>query len=342
MPSPRGFLTTTENQLSGYRIIERMGVVRGIAVRSRSVFGLLGAKLQQLAGGEISILTELCEQARADAFALAVEHAEALGANALVAVRYDATEIMSGVAEVLCYGTAMRAVSEVIRYDKHGSSRGFRGLRVLGTLLRSRGYQRVYLPHRSVRSALLALWSGAPERVGFAGSPAALTYTRRVRRASSGHEVERLLTIYARTWYGYVGNVTPETSLNSLVGQEEKLAQALCDENGRLYLLKPDQVITSRLFEVSGLSLESFLQAVGQLAFGRPAQISLRVKVKAPNLPAFDTTFTLVGVSLGSGRVGQLSPETRSAVSMRLTEGRGIRFACTYNFHAGQGGICEE
>ena len=106
------FITTTENQLSGYQIVERMGVVRGIAVRSRSIFGMIGAKLQQLGGGEISLLTELCEQARAEAFALAVEHAEALGANALVAVRYDATEIMSGVSEVLCYGTAMRVVPD--------------------------------------------------------------------------------------------------------------------------------------------------------------------------------------------------------------------------------------
>jgi uncharacterized protein YbjQ (UPF0145 family) len=106
------FLTTTENQLTGYRIVERMGVVRGIAVRSRSLFGLIGAKLQQLGGGEISILTEMCDQARADAFALAVEHAEAIGANALVAIRYDATEIMSGVSEVLCYGTAMRVVPD--------------------------------------------------------------------------------------------------------------------------------------------------------------------------------------------------------------------------------------
>lgn len=112
MPAASQFLTTTENHLSGYRILERMGVVRGIAVRSRSIFGLIGAKLQQLGGGEISLLTELCEQARADAFALAVEHAEALGANALVAVRYDATEIMSGVSEVLCYGTAMRVVRD--------------------------------------------------------------------------------------------------------------------------------------------------------------------------------------------------------------------------------------
>lgn len=110
-PAP-AFLTTTENNLTGYRILERMGVVRGITVRSRSVFGTFGAKLQQIVGGNISLLEELCEQSRADAFALAVEHAEALGANALVAIRYDATEIMSGVSEVLCYGTAMRVVLE--------------------------------------------------------------------------------------------------------------------------------------------------------------------------------------------------------------------------------------
>ncbi|MFN2564966.1 MAG: YbjQ family protein [Gemmatimonadaceae bacterium] len=106
------FLTTTENQLTGYRILERMGVVRGITVRSRSVVGFIGAKLQQLLGGEISLLAELCEQTRAEAFALAVDHAKALGANALVAIRYDATEIMSGVSEVLCYGTAVGVVAE--------------------------------------------------------------------------------------------------------------------------------------------------------------------------------------------------------------------------------------
>ena len=104
------FLTTTETQLTGYRILERLGVVRGITVRSRSVFGTFGAKLQQIVGGQISLLAELCEQSRQEAFAEAVEHAQALGANALVAIRYDATEIMSGVSEVLCYGTAMRVV----------------------------------------------------------------------------------------------------------------------------------------------------------------------------------------------------------------------------------------
>lgn len=107
-----GFLTTTETQLTGYRIMERMGVVRGITVRSRSVVGLFGAKLQQVFGGNISLLTDLCEQTRAEAFELAIGHAESLGANALVGVRYDATEIMAGVSEVLCYGTAMRVVPE--------------------------------------------------------------------------------------------------------------------------------------------------------------------------------------------------------------------------------------
>lgn len=111
-PIKSGFITTTESELKGYRVMARMGVVRGITVRSRSVFGTVGAKLQQIVGGNISLLTDLCEQTRAEAFALAVQHAEALGANALVAVRYDATEIMSGVSEVLCYGTAVRVVPE--------------------------------------------------------------------------------------------------------------------------------------------------------------------------------------------------------------------------------------
>jgi uncharacterized protein YbjQ (UPF0145 family) len=108
-PLPR-FITTTESELTGYDIVERFGVVRGITVRSRSVFGTMGAMLQQIRGGNISLLQELCEGTRARAFELAVEHAQALGANALVAVRYDATEIMTGVSEVLCYGTAMRVL----------------------------------------------------------------------------------------------------------------------------------------------------------------------------------------------------------------------------------------
>jgi uncharacterized protein YbjQ (UPF0145 family) len=110
MRPPPTFLTTTETDLSDYRILERFGVVRGITVRSRSVFGSFGAKLQQLVGGDITLLTDLCEQTRAAAFDLAVNHAKALGANALIALRYDATEIMAGVSEVLCYGTAVRLV----------------------------------------------------------------------------------------------------------------------------------------------------------------------------------------------------------------------------------------
>ena len=102
------FLTTTANALDGYRVLEIYGVVRGITVRSRSVFGTVGAALQALRGGNITLLTQLCERTRADAFGEMVAHAEALGANALVAVRSDATEIMSGISEVLCYGTAVR------------------------------------------------------------------------------------------------------------------------------------------------------------------------------------------------------------------------------------------
>ena len=104
------FLTTTETQLMDHRVVQRFGVVRGIAVRSRSVIGLFGARIQQFFGGEITILTDLCEQTRAQAYSLAIDHAKALGANALVGVRYDATEIMPGVSEVLCYGSAMRVV----------------------------------------------------------------------------------------------------------------------------------------------------------------------------------------------------------------------------------------
>ena len=110
MRPPPTFLTTTETDLRDYRIVERFGVVRGITVRSRSVFGNFGAKLQQLVGGDITLLTDLCEQTRAAAFDTAVSHAKALGANALIALRYDATEIMAGVSEVLCYGTAVRVV----------------------------------------------------------------------------------------------------------------------------------------------------------------------------------------------------------------------------------------
>lgn len=110
MTSTPEFITTTENSLAEYEVVARLGVVRGITVRSRSAFGLFGAKMQQIFGGEISLLTELCEETRAQAFSIAIDHARELGANALVAIRYDATEIMAGVSEVLCYGTAVRIV----------------------------------------------------------------------------------------------------------------------------------------------------------------------------------------------------------------------------------------
>jgi uncharacterized protein YbjQ (UPF0145 family) len=107
------FLTTTANSIDGYDVVQTFGIVRGIVVRSRSVFGSIGAALQTLAGGDITLLTELCERTRADAFSHAVDHAKSLGGNALIAVRYDATEIMRGVSEVLCYGTAVRIAPQL-------------------------------------------------------------------------------------------------------------------------------------------------------------------------------------------------------------------------------------
>ncbi len=103
-------LVTTGFELSSFRIARHFGVVRGIIVRSRSVVGNIGAAFQQLIGGNISIYTQLCEQARNDAYELMIQHAEQVGANALVGVRYDATEIAPGVTEVLCYGTAVFVV----------------------------------------------------------------------------------------------------------------------------------------------------------------------------------------------------------------------------------------
>ena len=100
-------MTTTANALDGYRVTKTFGVVRGITVRSRSVLGTIGAGLQTLVGGNITLLTELCEKAREEAFTLMLQHAQEVGANAIIAVRYDATEVMQGVTEVLCYGTAV-------------------------------------------------------------------------------------------------------------------------------------------------------------------------------------------------------------------------------------------
>jgi uncharacterized protein YbjQ (UPF0145 family) len=100
-------MTTTAFTLEGHEVTANLGVVRGITVRSRSVFGTLGGSLQTLVGGNITLFTELCETARAEAFYVMVAHAEEVGANAVIGVRYDATEVMRGVTEVLCYGTAV-------------------------------------------------------------------------------------------------------------------------------------------------------------------------------------------------------------------------------------------
>jgi uncharacterized protein YbjQ (UPF0145 family) len=100
-------LITTAFDLAGYRTKSNLGLVRGIVVRSRSLIGNIGAGLQTLVGGNITLYTELCEKARLDAYRLMIEHAEEMGANAVIGVRYDANEVSSGVTEVLCYGTAV-------------------------------------------------------------------------------------------------------------------------------------------------------------------------------------------------------------------------------------------
>jgi uncharacterized protein YbjQ (UPF0145 family) len=105
-------MTTTAFTLDGYRIVRNLGVVRGITVRSRSIFGTVGASLQTLVGGNITLLTQLCEKTRIEAFEMMLAHAEQIGAQGVVGIRYDATEIMSGVTEVLCYGTAVQVQAE--------------------------------------------------------------------------------------------------------------------------------------------------------------------------------------------------------------------------------------
>jgi uncharacterized protein YbjQ (UPF0145 family) len=101
-------MVTTATELAGYRIVRNFGIVRGIIVRSRSVIGNLGAALQTIVGGNITILTSLCEKTREDAYKLLLEHAGEHGANAVIGMRYDATEVMQGVTEVLAYGTAVQ------------------------------------------------------------------------------------------------------------------------------------------------------------------------------------------------------------------------------------------
>jgi uncharacterized protein YbjQ (UPF0145 family) len=106
-------MVTTAFELDNYRVVRSLGVARGIIVRSRSVFGTIGAGLQTLVGGNISLFTKMCERTREDSFNLMLEHAGQMGANAVIGARYDATEIMNGVTEVLAYGTAV--VVEPIR-----------------------------------------------------------------------------------------------------------------------------------------------------------------------------------------------------------------------------------
>jgi uncharacterized protein YbjQ (UPF0145 family) len=106
-------LVTTAFDLPGHRVVRNLGVMRGIVVRSRSIVGTLGASLQTLVGGNITLYTELCEKARSDAFQLMLEHAAQSGANAILGMRYDANEVAPGVTEVLAYGTAV-----VVEVDK--------------------------------------------------------------------------------------------------------------------------------------------------------------------------------------------------------------------------------
>jgi len=103
-------LTTTAFEIPGYRVVKSSGVVRGIVVRSRSLIGNIGAGIQSLFGGNITLYTSLCERARREAFDQMLEHAGQLGANAVIGVRYDATEIAQGITEVLCYGTAVQVI----------------------------------------------------------------------------------------------------------------------------------------------------------------------------------------------------------------------------------------
>jgi len=100
-------MVTTQFELAGYRVVRTFGVVRGIVVRSRSIFGTIGASLQTILGGNITLLSQLCETTRAEAFDRMLSHAAELGGNAVLGARYDATEIMQGVTEVLAYGTAV-------------------------------------------------------------------------------------------------------------------------------------------------------------------------------------------------------------------------------------------
>jgi len=112
LPVVDDHMVTTAFTLDGYKIDRNLGVVRGIIVRSRSIFGTVGASLQTLVGGDITLFTKLCEETRFHAYQRMSQHAAQMGANAVIGVRYDATEVMQGVTEVLCYGTAVIARKE--------------------------------------------------------------------------------------------------------------------------------------------------------------------------------------------------------------------------------------
>ena len=105
-------MTTTTFTLEGFRVTRSLGVVRGITVRSRSIVGTIGGSLQTIFGGNITLFSELCERTREEAFEMMLRHAQAMGANAVIGVRYDATELLQGVTEVLCYGTAVTVQPE--------------------------------------------------------------------------------------------------------------------------------------------------------------------------------------------------------------------------------------
>lgn len=100
-------MTTTAFELPGFKIVRNHGLVKGIIVRSRSIFGTLGASLQTIVGGDITLFTSLCEKTRQDSYNLMIKHAEEVGGNAVIGVRYESTEVMSSVTEVICYGTAV-------------------------------------------------------------------------------------------------------------------------------------------------------------------------------------------------------------------------------------------
>src|SRR6266705_2803321 len=131
-------LTTTAFELPGYRVTKSWGVVRGIIVRSRSIVGNIGASLQSIFGGNISIYTSLCERAREDAFNEMLAHAGQLGANAVIGVRYDATELVSGITEVLCYGTAVY-VERTTRGFRITGAEGTMVWMMLGVIIDCRG-----------------------------------------------------------------------------------------------------------------------------------------------------------------------------------------------------------